>query len=215
MISNDSNADSNRNYNWAVHAVNVDPTPYLNRTNLTFYIDSHIVDAEDEAVVYLRRLRTEGWISLQRTDTMDMEFGKATGEKWASLTNASSGYPEALGPMVLDHSRLDASVQGDAEDKRRLHDVFSILFPAVQWEQARDNHIHDAMHVATSIRYCGDGFVTREKRLLNKHDAVSAAFEGFHVWCPEQAIEEANGRIASMRELYRREPERGELPAWP
>lgn len=192
-----------------------DPLPYANLTALTLFIDSHIVDATDHEVRFLMQLREEGWISLQRTDTMDTEFGKATGEKWARLTEASSRYPEALGPMVLDHSRLDFSVLGDEEDQHRLDRVFSILFPGVQREEARDNHIHDAMHVATAIRYEGYGFVTREKRLLNKHDAISSAFSGFQMWRPEQGIAEAMRRITSMRRLHKLEPERGELPAWP
>jgi len=116
---------------------------------------------------------------------------------------------------VLGHSWLGSSVLGDAEDEHRLKQVFSILFPGVQWEKARDNHIHDAMHVATAIRYGGHGFVTREKTLLNKHEAIAAAFQNFRIWLPEQALQEAMSRIASIRELHRREPERGELPSWP
>lgn len=192
-----------------------DPVPYMNRTALTLFIDSNIVDAGDDEVSYLKRLREEGWISLQRTDTMDTEFGKATGETWTRLTEASSKYPEVLGPVVLDHSRLDFAVLGDEEDQLRLDRVFSILFPGAQREEARDNHIHDAMHVATAIRYGGYGFVTREKRLLNKYEAISSAFAGFRMWRPEQAIAEAMRRITSMRRLHQLEPARGELPVWP
>ncbi len=76
-----------------------------NLTGLTLYIDTHIIDAADDASTTLKSLREAGWISLQQTDTMDTELADAPAEKWARLTEASAAYPEALGAAVVDHTR--------------------------------------------------------------------------------------------------------------
>jgi hypothetical protein len=89
---------------------------------------------------------------------MDTEIAAAPDDKVHSLTEASAEYPEAVGPMVLGHSRLGFAVLGSEEDADRLDDVFAILFPNVNRIAARKNHIRDAMHVATAIRYGGFGF---------------------------------------------------------
>lgn len=190
------------------------PTPY-NLTGLNLYIDTHIIDAADEASACLRRLREEGWINLQRTDTMDTELADAPAEKWADLTEASAEYPEALGPMVWGHSRWGSAVWGSDEDRVRIDDVFAVLFPNADRTTARRNHIRDAMHVSTAIRYGGLGFVTRERRLLNKAQQMAERFGGFRMWSPEQALHEAAARVRSLRELHRLEPRPGALPAWP
>lgn len=190
------------------------PVPH-NLTGLTFFIDTHIIDAMDEATLCLKHLGDEGWIDLQRTDAMDTELADAPEEKWERLTEASAGYPEALGPMVWGQSRWDSSVFGSEEDRIRLDDAFAILFPNADRATARDNHIRDAMHVSTAIRYGGYGFITRERRLLNKAPAIATRFPGFRMWSPEAALAEAAARIRGLRELHRREPNRGDLPAWP
>lgn len=190
----------------------MDATPYLNRTAFTLFIGTTIIGSDDQPVLALRRLQEEGWINLERTDTMDTEFLNAPPEVQASLTEESSQYPKAFGQLILDHSRLDSSVLGDDDDEARLHRVFAILYPGVTWGKARKNHVRDAVHVATALRYGGHGFVTYDKRMLNKHDQVAAQFGGFLILSPAQAVEEALGRVASLRELHRREPQRGELP---
>ncbi|MGW5232078.1 hypothetical protein ACWEQU_07230 [Streptomyces nodosus] len=190
------------------------PTPH-NLTALLLFIDTHIIDATDYATVCLRRLRDEGWINLQRTDAMDTELADAPAEKWARLTEASASYPEALGPIVWGQSRWDSSVFGSEEDHARLDNVFAILFPNADRATARDNHIRDAMHVSTAIRYGGFGFITRERRLLNKAVLIAERFHGFRMWSPEAALAEAAARIRGVRELHRRDPHRGTLPTWP
>jgi len=126
-------------------------SPPYNITGLTLYIDTHILDAEEDASVRLRRLRQEGWIELQRTDVMDTEIAAAPDDKWPSLTEASAEYPEALGPMVVGHSRVGFAVVGSEEDVDRLDGVFAVLFPNVNRATSRKNHIRDAMHIATAI----------------------------------------------------------------
>jgi hypothetical protein len=190
-------------------------SPPYNITGLTLYMDTHILDAQEDVSNQLKRMWQEGWIVLQRTDVMDTEIAAAPDCKVQSLTEASAEYPEALGPMVLGHSRLDFSVVGSEEDADRLDDVFAILFPNVNRATSRKNHIRDAMHVATAIRYGGFGFITRERRLLNKAERIAERFQGFRLWTPEQALAEAASRIRNARELRRLEPHRAALPAWP
>ncbi|MFI6280471.1 hypothetical protein [Streptomyces sp. NPDC050988] len=189
--------------------------PAWNLTSLVFFIDTHILDAPDAASVLLRKLHEANWISLRRTDAMDTELAAAPEEKWAALTEASASYAESFGPMVLDHSRLDHCVLGSDEDVARDEVVFSTLFPGADRSTCRKNHIRDAMHVATAIRYGGRAFITHERKLLNKSDQIAGLFQGFRIWSPAQALAEAGGAVARARELHRREPARGSLPEWP
>ncbi|MGW0899859.1 hypothetical protein ACWD0G_23250 [Streptomyces goshikiensis] len=186
-----------------------------NLTSLVYFIDTHILDAEDGASVRLRRLYEEKWVSLRRTDAMDTELDAAPAEKWADLTGASALYAESYGPAILDHSRLDHSVVASDEDVARDTLVFETLFPGAVRATCRKNHIRDAMHVATAIRYGGRSFVTKERKLLNKSTRISELFPGFSIWSPTQAVAEAKGAIAGVREIYRQRPELGELPEWP
>ena len=68
----------------------MDATPYLNRTAFTLFLDTNIIGSIDQPILTLLRLREEGWINLQRTDTMDTEFLKAAPDKRADLTEESS-----------------------------------------------------------------------------------------------------------------------------
>lgn len=182
---------------------------------LHLYIDTNIIDAADDASVYLRRLWRERWIYLQKTDVMDTELASAPDDRRDRLAKASAPYPEALGAFVLNHSRLNYAVLGSGEDERRLADVFGLLFPNVDRSAARSNHHRDAMHIATAIRYGADGFVTRERRLLNKAERVAGFYNGFVIYSPEEAVGRALELIARRRKLHELEPNRGPLPEWP
>ncbi|MFB6821500.1 hypothetical protein ACFCXA_07905 [Streptomyces virginiae] len=146
---------------------------------------------------------------------MDTELAAAPPEKWTGLTGASALYAESFGPAVLDHSRLDHAVLASDEDVCRDALVFETLFPGADRATCRKNHIGDAMHVGTAIRYGGRAFVTNEKKLLNKSARMGELFPGFSVWSPTQAVTEAKGAIAGVREIYQRRPELGVLPEWP
>ncbi|WP_345040402.1 hypothetical protein [Streptomyces sannanensis] len=173
------------------------------------------MDAQDDAAVLLRKLHDSNWISLRRTDAMDTELADARPEKWMSLTETSASYAESFGPLVLDHSRLDHCVLGSDDDATRNDQVFAALFPGADRATCRKNHIRDAMHAATAIRYGGRAFITHERKLRNKSDQIAELFHGFRIWSPDDALAEASRGIAGVRELYRREPERGSLPEWP
>ena len=45
------------------------------------------------------------------------------------------------------------------------------------------------MNVATAIRYGATCFVTNERKLLNKCEAVKHAFDGFVIYDPAKAVE--------------------------
>jgi hypothetical protein len=195
--------------------VQLRPSADSNLAELPFFIDTHIIDATDDAATRLHRLHREGWIRLQRSDTMDFELSTAPDEKRAALMTASSSYPEALGVAVLNHSFAGTSVLASEEDADRVDAVFSIMLPNSGKSMVRDSHVHDAMHIATAIGYGGYGFVTRDKRLLNKDGEISTRFNGFRILTPEHALEIAMTRITDLRELHRRGSERGPLPTWP
>jgi len=130
----------------------------------------------------------------------------------AQREEEAADLPEAYGPLVLDHSRLDAAVVASDEDTTRLHDVFEILFPAMSWSTARKNAVRDAMHVATAARYGAHAFVTNDVALLRKDQQI-AELLGTRVWSPQQALTEAGHRVAALRRLHELEPHRGPLPA--
>lgn len=183
-----------------------DPAPSLKTelslTNITLYFDVHVLDATDDATRVLRRAREEGWIRLQKSDVMDTELMQAKdAEVRRQLINDSSLYPEALGPLIVGHSRLGHTITGGQEDDERLDRVLSILYPRIQRATVRRQHVRDAMHIATAIRYCGTGFVTRDRRLLGKAPSIAETFDGFRLLTPEEAaalvLEAIRGVVAA------------------
>ena len=104
----------------------------------------------------------------------------------------SAVLPEQLGVMVWGHSRLDHAVWGSDQDSAQWDAVWAVLSPRRDRATASENHVRDAMHVWTSIRYGANAFVTldgsgKKKGLLDRAQAVSAAFDGFAVMTPVQA----------------------------
>lgn len=186
-----------------------------NLTGLTLFIDTHIIDATDEAPVRLRRLHTEGWIELRRTDVMDTELANAPADKRSPLNEASAVYEEELGPGVWGNSRWGHAVWASDDDAARLDDAYTILFPKANRATATHNHLRDAMHVASAIRSGAFGFITRDRRVLSKSERIAERFRGFRLWTPEQGLDEVLARIRSLRELHSREPHHGTLPCWP
>ncbi len=164
------------------------PAKWQNRTELTFAVDNHIVDSHIPEAVELRGLDEQGWIDLVLTDVTKTEWADADPDQRATLLDQAVDYGEALGPMVLGHSRLGSSVLGSAADAHRLRCVFDILFPGADMATARKQNVRDAMNVATAIRYGFNCFVTNDRHLLKKRDAIKAAFNDFLVASPEAAL---------------------------
>jgi hypothetical protein len=185
-------------------------------TNLTYYFDVHILDEQSDSMSTLRRAREEGWIRLQKTDTLDTELLKAAPNQRADLARLSAGYAEAHGPLVFNHSRFNTAVFASDEDEIRLQTVLAITKPGVGDRRAvRPNDMRDAMHVSTAIGYAGSGFITRDKNLLRRSAELSSAFNGFIVCAPEDAVRKVQSEIRLCR---RRREVRGSdwwLPEWP
>lgn len=153
-----------------------------------YTFDTHLVDCESPAMDRLRALDLAGWIYLSRTDTVDTELARAkpAGKKLALLA-LSAPYVENLGPIVLNSSRLDHAVYANEADAARLDAVFRILWPNTdRYSTSRmaGNKLRDAQHIATSIRIGATGFLTREKDLLKRRDAIRTAFGGFDLLDP-------------------------------
>jgi hypothetical protein len=170
------------------------PIEHQNRLGVILYFDVNFVDCETRAARDLRRYHATGWITLLRCDTLDTELGDTKdGEKRQELLAASAPYIEALGPAVFGSSRLDHTVFGSDEDDARLDRVYSILFPGSDRRDDSTNRarrkVRDAMHLATAIRYGGNGFITLDERdLLRKSHEIAKAFNGFQVVSPEPAL---------------------------
>jgi hypothetical protein len=195
----------------------ISPDRHRNIVALKLFVDTHFIDSQLTEVAQLCRLWDAGWIALARTDVTDTELARCRDPAKRQLLEAlSAEYAESLGALVWDQSRWDASVWGSKGDEDRLQKVFEILFPGVpDRAAAKGNHVRDAMHVATAVRYGGYAFVTTERRLLNKDAAIRASFDGFRVWHPKDALAEAMERVRSRRALHVLEPERGPLPLFP
>jgi hypothetical protein len=164
-----------------------------NRTGLIFAIDNHIVNGATPAEVELRRLHTKGWIELVVTDVTRTEWLTANPERRQELEELAITYVEYWGPVTLGQSRLGASVLGGPGDQERLERVFSVLFPGHELKVGRTQDIRDAMNVATAIRYGTDGFITRDgigkdRGVLDGAEMIRAAFDGFSILSPEQAV---------------------------
>jgi hypothetical protein len=180
------------------------PERFLSRTELRFVLDTHLLDDKSPEMVKLRELHEGGWIDLTRTDVMDTELQGAGPDKVRRLLALSGQYVEHLGPAVLDHSRFDHAVFGSEEDGQRLDAVFAVLFPGADRKTCRPQHLRDAMNVATARRYGATGFVTKEKRLLNKGDAVKEQFNGFVLCSPTKCLEISDRFVAKHRDHLRR-----------
>lgn len=180
------------------------PDDYRSRTSLHFVIDTNTVDDVSPEMLCLRHRHTTGWINLTRTDTMDTELSSAGEERRDDLLEQSRQYVEHLGPMVLDHSRLDHCVITSSEDENRMRRVFAILLPAADWQTARRNHIRDAMHVSTAIRYAATGFVTNDQGLLKRDAALRAAFDNFRVLGPTAALKLTERQVRKSEKIAAR-----------
>lgn len=180
------------------------PDAFQNRTDLALVVDCNFITAAPSSeMVRLQELHDRGWINLTRTDTMDTELAAASDDKRDALLEQSRQYVEHFGPTVIGHSRLGSCVVAGDEDEDRHDRVFRILFPGVVPATAKVNHFRDAMHVATAIRYGAKGFVTNERRLLNKDPAMREAFNNFRILSPADAL--ALGERLVAKYMLRRE----------
>lgn len=142
-------------------------------------------------------------VFLAKTDVVDVELVPERNVMEEGHFLASVKFLELHGPVVLDHSRLNHSVVVSDEDVQRLDRVREIIGVRVISERAAKHDLRDAMHIATSIRYGYDGFITRDERLLKCHDQFSREF-GFRVM-------NAQGAVSYITALIERMAHRDEL----
>ena len=160
-----------------------------------FAIDTNIVGNRTPAVSSLWRYHDTGWIQLVKTDTLDTELaGTSDPAKRDRLLREVAPLVEQLGPLVLDHSRLNFSVTGSDADQASLNEVIQVLYgeddPRRPGAARSRQRIRDAMHVNTAKRYGLDGLVTLDKKdLLDREPAIREAFGGgFQIYDPERAL---------------------------
>jgi hypothetical protein len=126
-------------------------------------------------------------VFLAKTDVVDTELDPEKNVMVGDHFPASIKFLELYGPIVHDHSRLDHSVLASEEDVLRLNQVKEIIGVRVKSERAAKHDLRDAMHIATSIRYGYDGFITRDERLLKCHDQFLIEF-GFQIMNVQGAV---------------------------
>lgn len=119
-------------------------------------------------------------VFLAKTDVVDAELDPGKNDMVGNHFLASMNFLELHGPVVLDHSRLDHSLLASEADIQRLDRVKEIVGVRTSRERNASHDLRDAMHIATSIRYGYDGFVTGEKRLINRNDRFLSEY-GFRI----------------------------------
>ena len=128
----------------------------------------------------LETLHEQFRVFLAKTDVVDTELDPEKNEMVGDHFIASIRLLELHGPLVLGHSRLDHSLLASEEDVQRLDRIKEIVGIRTSRERNASHDLRDAMHIATSIRYGYDGFVTGEKRLINRNDRFLSEY-GFRI----------------------------------
>lgn len=145
-------------------------------------------------------------IFLAKTDVVDTELDPNKEVMVEGHFLSSVDFLELHGPAVLNHSRCDHAILASDEDVKRLDRVKEIVGIRTTSERSATHDLHDAMHIATSIRYGYDGFITGEKRLIGRNDQFLSEF-GFRIMRVDAAV-------AHVNELIRRQERRDGLE-WP
>jgi len=166
---------------------------------LRFVLDTNVWRVPEERSGNVDALLTyaeQGWVSLHRSDMVDVELAATPDSgKRARLLALTEPVVEVLGPAVSGTSRSALSVRASDEDAERLRRVEAALFDSIDRDtpEGRSRRI-DAMHVATAMRYGYDAFVTfdgsRRKGggILKRRAELCSAFPGFHVLSPAEAL---------------------------
>jgi hypothetical protein len=135
----------------------------------------------------LLALHRLGYIRLARSDVLGTELLRAPPLIADQIQAEARPLSEYLGPLVLDHSRLDHAVLGSSGDSLLLDEVLDLLFPGKTLATASFRIVRDAMHVAWSIRFAFDALITEDRRLLKRDAAFRERF-GFMIVSPAAAL---------------------------
>ena len=136
----------------------------------------------------LEALNQQFRVFLAKTDVVDIELDPEKNVTDRGHFLVSIDFLELHGPLVIGHSRLGHSVLASQEDDQRLDRVREIIGIRAKSERNAKHDLRDAMHIATSIRYGYDGFITRDGRLLKRHGQFLREF-GFRVMNHEDAVD--------------------------
>lgn len=150
-------------------------------------------------------------IFLAKTDVVDTELDSKKNVMVEGHFLASIKFLELHGPVVLDQSCLDHAVLASEEDVQRLDRVKKIVGIRSTSERTAKHDLRDAMHIATSIRYGYDGLITRDERLVKRHDQFLREF-GFRVMDVEGAVAHVKAlidHVARRDELNRKLRDKG------
>lgn len=163
-----------------------------NRLSIRLSIDTNLVEPSrgGKEMAQLRSLEADAWIQIFRASTMDAELETASDPaKRRELLSMAAPLQSQIGVWVLDHSRLGLDTMlGGQQDATLWDQLWQTLNPGRDRATARRNHVKDAMHVHTAMRYGNDGFVTLDGGLLDRAEAVRASFNGFNIWTPTEAL---------------------------
>lgn len=170
-------------------------------TNFSVYIDTNCINAKqkDEALNRLEKLYSDEEILIETTDTLETEFNEGGGYS-KGKQKASNNYIFSYGPAVVEHSRIGTSIVGTDEDDKRLEKVLTIIFGRKRRQDYSRNEIRDCMHISTAVRYGGTYFVTYDKALLIKSEAIKGEF-GIKIKTPADALKEILERIEYEKTL--------------
>lgn len=161
--------------------------PEIALTGLCLYFDTNIIGDQAKAVQDLWRCRSEGWIRIQRTDTMDPELERASELKRQDLLAESAQLAESLGGVCLEVAAGVPEVTASAQSRRDLEDAIQILHPGSTELPRRGNDVRDAMHISCAARYAAQFFVTRDKGILRRSVQIRGRFN-LEVADPEQTL---------------------------
>jgi hypothetical protein len=155
------------------------------------------LDEGQAEAVELDRLDARGWIDLIKMDVVDTELARIQDPRLLQERLARSRtFVEYFGPAVLGNSRVGHAVVGSQADEELLDQVFRILWPQARLDTANHHQVGDAMHVAWSIRNRTNGFVTSDRRVLGRREAIEQlAHDGFRVYAPVEALIRARREV--------------------
>lgn len=187
--------------------------PEVALTGLCLYFDTNIIGDQAKAVQDLWRCRTEGWIRIQRTDTMDLELERASELKRPDLLAESAQLAESLGGIRFRAAEGVPEMTGSDQSKRDLEDAFQILHPGSTELPQSGNDVRDAMHICCAARYAAQIFVTRDKGILKRALQIRGRFN-LEVADPEQTLIHVEKAIDSTTRAHQKIQYPEWIPNW-
>jgi hypothetical protein len=160
--------------------------------SLVFFIDNSIVVERCAAWTELRRLAATGAIELRIASALgdDLSHDRDL-EQRARLEAEISSYPKMAGVFVIGESRLDDALLASEHDDTRFLQLFAAVFSETDRSSSSrtaSNKRRDVMHLLALLKYGGNGFITRDKRVLKKAAVLRDTF-GIVVLTPQAAID--------------------------